>query len=91
MNVYAETKPKQSTVFCRSILIPPRIQFKAKDVSVKEIIPETFHVLRVSARWVSQNLSAHDRHWRVSPWVHAQVTKNCFVVVSLLGTKLKSN
>ena len=23
------------------------------------------HVLRVSARWISQNLNAHDRHWRV--------------------------
>jgi len=23
-------------------------------------------VLHVSARWVSQNLSAHDRHWRVA-------------------------
>ena len=23
-------------------------------------------MLHVSARWVSQNLSAHDRHWRVA-------------------------
>jgi len=42
-------------------------------------------VLHVSARWVSQNLSAHDWHqWWLhhkSSWVHAQVTKNCFVVV----------
>jgi len=68
MNVEAETKPKQSTVFCRSILMPLRIQFKAKRqyVSVEEIIPDSFHVLHVSARWVSQNLSAHDRHWRVA-------------------------
>ena len=35
-------------------------------VSVKWIIPESFHVSHVSARWVSQNLSTHDRHWRVA-------------------------
>jgi len=55
-----------------------------------QIIPESFLVLPVYARWVSQNLSAHDRHWRVtisSCWVHTHVTKNCFVVVWLLGTK----
>jgi len=31
-------------------------------VSIELIIPESFHVLHVSACWVSQNLSAHDRH-----------------------------
>ena len=36
-------------------------------VSIEQIIPETFHVLHVSARWVSQNLSAHDRcQWMAS-------------------------
>ena len=35
-------------------------------VSMKEIIPESFHVLYVCARCVSQNLSAHDRHWWVA-------------------------
>jgi len=35
-------------------------------VSVEQIIPESFHVLHVSAHWVSENLSAHDRHWRVA-------------------------
>jgi len=48
-------------------------------------------VLNVSARWVSQKLSAHDRHWWVASsrelLVHTHVTKNCFVVVWLLGTK----
>ena len=35
-------------------------------VSVEQIIPESFHVLHMSARWVFQNLSAHDQHWRVA-------------------------
>jgi len=35
-------------------------------VSIVQIIPESFHVLHVSAPWVSQNLSARDRHWRVA-------------------------
>ena len=30
------------------------------------MIPESFHVLNVSALWVSQTLSAHDQHWRVA-------------------------
>jgi len=33
---------------------------------LNKIIPENFDVLKVSARWVSQNLSAHDRHWLVA-------------------------
>jgi len=45
----------------------------------------------MSARWVSQNLSAHDRHQRVASshelLVHTHATKNCFVVIWLLGTK----
>jgi len=37
-------------------------------VRVESIIPESFHVLNVSARWVYQNLSAHDRcQWVASP------------------------
>jgi len=38
-------------------------------------------MLNVSARRVSQNLSAHDRHWQVASsqelLVHTHVTKNC--------------
>jgi len=30
-------------------------------VSVKQTIPQSFRVLNVSALWVCQNLSAHDR------------------------------
>jgi len=67
MNVYAETKPKQSTVF--AVVSSCHHAFSSKPrqyVSVEEKIPESFHVLHVSARWVSQNLSAHNRHWRVA-------------------------
>jgi len=35
-------------------------------VSIVQIIPESFHVLHVSAPWISQNLSARYRHWRVA-------------------------
>jgi len=49
-------------------------------------------MLNVSARRVSQNLSAHDRHWQVASsqelLVHTHVTKNCFVVVWLMGTNM---
>jgi len=37
-----------------------------KSNGVGKIIPESFHVLHVSARCVSQNLSAYDRHWRLA-------------------------
>ena len=50
-------------------------------VRVKEIIRESFHVLNVSARWVSQNASVTGWLHLKSCWVHTQVTKNRFVVV----------
>jgi len=35
-----------------------------------------------------KNLSAHDRWLHLkSSWVHTQVTKNCFVIICLQGTK----
>jgi len=33
---------------------------------IEYIISQSFHVRHVSARWVSQNLGAHDRHRRVA-------------------------
>ena len=48
-------------------------------------------MLNVSACWDSQNFSAYDRRQWVasvkSCSVHTQVTKNCFVVVWIRGTK----
>ena len=50
-------------------------------VSMEKIIPESFRVYHVSPRWVSKNVSAHDRcQWVASSQellVHIHVTKNC--------------
>ena len=57
---------------------------------IEYIISQSFHVQHVSARWVAQNLGAHDRHRRVASSRAAgftHVTKNCFVIVWLMGTK----
>jgi len=60
-------------------------------VSIEYIIPKSFRMLLLPACWVSQNLSAHDRHRRVASsqelLVHTQVAKNCFVDIWLLETK----
>ena len=47
-----------------------------------KIIPESFHMLNVSARWVSQNLRTHDRHWRVASSRAARFIHNDRTVLS---------
>ena len=65
-----------------------------KSNGVGKIIPESFHVLQccMCLLVVSPKISVHTisiggwLHLKRC-WVHTQVTKNCFVVVWLLGTK----
>jgi len=57
--------------------------------SVELIIPESFHVLHVSGRWVSQNHMNSIGGWLQlkSCWIHTQVTKNGFSSSGYYGQK----